>query len=165
MPDEKLANNPTAESVEVPRAPQEVVSPVPEKQAEHVSQNGTQGQESDEVSDVSSQAAQTAPKSDDQVFDDRTQMRRDIERVLEEDLGDIYLSLKPEQRNQFRIEGEKTAAKIEFLLEKVTVKLFDIIKLVREWLTLLPGVNRFFLEQEAKIKAEKVLALKKDLES
>jgi len=29
-----------------------------------------------------------------------------------------------------------------------------------DWLKILPGVNKFFLEQEAKIKTDKILALK-----
>jgi len=28
--------------------------------------------------------------------------------------------------------------------------------LIRDWLRIIPGVNRFFLEQEAKIKADKI---------
>ncbi len=89
-------------------------------------------------------------------------MRRDIERVLEEDLDDIYRSLSEKQRQQFRIEGEQTAAKIEALLKNVKVKLIEIINLITGWLKLLPGVNSFFLEQEAKIKAEKILFLRKE---
>jgi hypothetical protein len=32
-----------------------------------------------------------------------------------------------------------------------------ILALIRDWLKLIPGVNRFFLEQEAKIKTDKIL--------
>lgn len=94
------------------------------------------------------------------IMEEKSQMRRDIERILEEDLGDIYLTLNQKQRSQFRIEGEKTAAKIELILQQAKVKLMKLIKLIRGWLLLLPGVNRFFLEQEAKIKAEKLIILK-----
>ena len=52
------------------------------------------------------------------------------------------------------------AAKIEVILQQAKVKLISLIKLIRAWLLLLPGVNRFFLEQEAKIKAEKLMILK-----
>lgn len=94
------------------------------------------------------------------IMEEKSQMRRDIERILEEDLGDIYLTLNQKQRSQFRIEGEKAAAKIELILQQAKVHLMTLIKLIRAWLLLLPGVNRFFLEQEAKIKAEKLLILK-----
>ncbi len=93
--------------------------------------------------------------------EERIQLRKDIERVLEEDLGDIYLSLQPQSRKQFKAEGERIAGKIEQLLSHVKVKLVEVVRLIRAWLMLLPGVNAFFIEQEAKIKAEKILALKK----
>jgi hypothetical protein len=32
-----------------------------------------------------------------------------------------------------------------------------IFVLIRAWLKIIPGVNRFFLEQEAKIKTDKIL--------
>lgn len=89
-------------------------------------------------------------------------MRRDIERVLEEDLDELYLALSPKQRQQFRVEGERTAAKIEILLKSVKIKLVEVIKIITGWLKLLPGINAFFLEQEAKIKAEKILFLRKE---
>lgn len=94
------------------------------------------------------------------ILDEKSQMRRDIERILEADLGDIYLTLNAKQRGQFRIEGERAAAKIELLLQQAKIKLITIITIIRQWLQLLPGVNKFFLEQEAKIKAEKLLILK-----
>ena len=34
-----------------------------------------------------------------------------------------------------------------------------ILKLIRSWLKLIPGVNKFFLEQEAKIKTDKIVDL------
>ena len=36
------------------------------------------------------------------------------------------------------------------------IQMKKILKLIREWLLIIPGVNKFFLEQEAKIKAEKI---------
>lgn len=82
-----------------------------------------------------------------------------IEKIMEEDLGDVFLALTPVQKQQFKIKGEETAKKIQHILRTTKVKLGKIIKLIFEWLKILPGVNRFFLEQEAKIKAEKILTL------
>ncbi|MDO8490140.1 MAG: hypothetical protein Q7S47_01860 [bacterium] len=107
----------------------------------------------------------SAPTQTPVILDEKSQMRRDIERILEEDLGDIYLTLNTKQRQQFRIEGERTAAKIELLLAQVKVKVRQIINIIAAWLLLLPGVNKFFLEQEAKIKAEKMIILKTEEES
>jgi hypothetical protein len=92
----------------------------------------------------------------------KTQLCKDIERVLEEDLDYLYLSLSQEQREKFRTEGEKTAAAIETVLQRTKNALMEIIQLIREWIAVLPGVNKFFAEREAKIKAEKILFLVDD---
>jgi len=55
---------------------------------------------------------------------------------------------------------EQTAFKIRELMRGAHVKIKKIFRLIIEWLRMLPGVNIFFLEQEAKIKADKILALK-----
>ena len=89
-----------------------------------------------------------------------TTMHRQIERVLEEDLVPLYRELNASQRVQFKTVGERTAAKIEVILSAAVVKVRDIISAIMEWLSLLPGVNRFFVEQEAKLKADKILFLK-----
>lgn len=80
-----------------------------------------------------------------------------IEHILEEDLTDLYLKMAPGQQEIFKHTGEETAAKIRVLLAKAKVNARKIFHLLREWLKLIPGVNRFFLEQEAKIKTDKIL--------
>ena len=89
--------------------------------------------------------------------------KKEIEKILEKDLGDIYVNLPPSAQQQFKIVGEETAVKINELFNKGKLKLKKIIDLVRGWLTLIPGVNRFFLEQEAKIKADEILKLSKKI--
>lgn len=92
---------------------------------------------------------------------EKSPLLQHIENILEEDLLPLYKELKPEQRKQFRVEGERTAKNIEHLLRKAAVALLEIIRLIRRWLRLLRGANVFFIEQESKIKAERILALKK----
>lgn len=89
-------------------------------------------------------------------------MLKEIENILSEDLEDIYFNLPADLRQEFRAKGEETASKIEQLLQKTRVKVRGILKLIMEWLKTIPGVNHFFLEQESKIKADKILGLKKD---
>ncbi len=97
------------------------------------------------------------------IYNQRQEARkREIEKVLEKDLGDIYIGLTPEKRKQFRIVGEKTAAAINDLFNTGKLKLKKIIELIRKWLLIIPGVNRFFLEQEAKIKADEIMKIKKE---
>ena len=40
------------------------------------------------------------------------------------------------------------------------MKIKKIFELLLQWLKLLPGVNKFFLEQEAKIKVDQIMSLR-----
>ncbi|PIZ96300.1 MAG: hypothetical protein COX80_01830 [Candidatus Magasanikbacteria bacterium CG_4_10_14_0_2_um_filter_33_14] len=91
----------------------------------------------------------------------KDEMTLRIEKVMEAGLEDAFKALTPLQKQEFKIKGEQTAWKIRQLLKKTKVKIKEIFKLLLEWLKILPGVNKFFLEQEAKIKADKILSLKK----
>ncbi len=84
-----------------------------------------------------------------------------IEQIMEEGLGDAYSELTPVQKQEFKIKGEETAWEIRKILGKTRIKFKEIFKLVIEWLKMLPGVNRFFMEQEAKIKVDRIIALSK----
>ncbi len=93
----------------------------------------------------------------------KTQLQLDIEDILADDMKELYLSLSPEKREQFKKQGEKTAVHIEVLLKSVKIKISEILHLIRTWLSLLPGVNTYFLEKEVKIKTEQILELKEEL--
>ncbi|MBI2475209.1 hypothetical protein HYV69_02160 [Candidatus Uhrbacteria bacterium] len=82
-----------------------------------------------------------------------------IESILEEDLTEIYLSMSKDKQEKFKEEGEKTLSKIMQIIHKTKINAKKIFFLIRSWLKLIPGVNRFFLEQEAKIKTDKILRL------
>jgi len=83
-----------------------------------------------------------------------------IEKILETGLEDIYLSLPADKQREFTKEGEKTMKEINTLLDKVKINIGKIVSLIKKWLSLIPGVNKFFLEQEAKIKADEIMKLK-----
>ncbi len=84
-----------------------------------------------------------------------------IEEVLSSGLDDIFLSLTPQKQEEFKIEGEKAVSKINVLLDKAKVNVEKIIIIIKKWLSIIPKVNRYFLEQEAKIKADQIIKLKK----
>lgn len=86
--------------------------------------------------------------------------QKKIEKVLSSGLESIYLNLTPEKKKEFKRVGEETAAKINMLLEKTKINVGKIIKLIRKWLSIIPGVNKYFLDQEAKIKADEILRMK-----
>lgn len=82
-----------------------------------------------------------------------------IEKILEENVGDAYELLSPIAKQEFKLKGEVVAQKISELLKSAHVKVKKVFQLILEWLKMLPGVNRFFLEQEAKIKTDRIIAL------
>ncbi len=89
---------------------------------------------------------------------------RSVEGILQEDLSEVYGKMSPEKQQEFKQVGEETVSKITKLLQAAKVKVREIFSLIFKWLSLIPGVNKFFLEQEAKIKTDQVLALKKRLD-
>ncbi len=91
------------------------------------------------------------------------QAYKQIEDVLAEDLGEIYNNLTPKEQKAFKIKGEETARSVfQLVYHQTKVKVKKILKLIRNWLKVIPGMNKFFLEQEAKIKTDKIIALAKD---
>lgn len=88
--------------------------------------------------------------------------QKQIENVLASGLEDLYLSLAPEKQKQFRQAGEETANKINKILSRTRVNIGAIVRLIKKWLSLIPGINKYFLEQEAKIKADKIIKMKRD---
>ena len=90
---------------------------------------------------------------------------QEVEKILEADLGEIFVIMPPAQQQEFKARGEETTSNITRLLNSGKIKFKELSKkvfnLIVDWLKIIPGVNKYFLEQEAKIKSEKILALKK----
>lgn len=85
---------------------------------------------------------------------------KQIEKVLEEDLGEIYNNLTPREQKAFKVKGEETARSIfQLVYHQTRIRVKKIVKLIRNWLKAVPGINKFFLEQEAKIKADRIVSL------
>lgn len=82
-----------------------------------------------------------------------------VEKILEDGLGDLYASLPDSAKPLFKKKGEEVASEIATMTRTLKVQLSRLIRLIRDWLLTVPKVNRYFLEQEAKIKADKVLEL------
>jgi len=88
----------------------------------------------------------------------------EIETILSEGLESLYKELPDNRKAEFRQKGEETAGAIRVLLSSAKVKVTKIVALIVKWLKMIPGVNKFFLEQESKIKADRLLEFKKDKE-
>jgi len=104
-------------------------------------------------------AATTAPVSEAEVKE-KPQDLVDIEKILSEGLEDMYKELPENRRNEFKQAGEETAGKIQVMLKSAKVKVKKVIDLIKNWLKMIPGVNKHFLEKEAKIKADKLMHMR-----
>jgi hypothetical protein len=82
-----------------------------------------------------------------------------VERILEDNLIDVYVELPKDVRARFKAAGEALAAQLRAMTEKKAPKPTAVLEPIRKWLKVIPGVNPFFLEQEAKIKTDKVMSL------
>jgi len=87
-------------------------------------------------------------------------LKKAIDEILEEGLEDIYLNLPKETQKEFKAKGEETTIKINSLLSETKIKVKKIVQAIVEWLKLVPGINKFFVKQTAKIKTDKILAAK-----
>jgi hypothetical protein len=151
---------------DLPLKPEKI--PAPEKGAERKEQKPEQPASLERAAErvptpeqklptsVSTSTATPAPETSAPAFS-----IADVERALSNDLEEVYFQMSPETQVVFKKKGEETARAVKTLLEKTKVNAAKIAKLILNWLKLIPGVNKFFLEQEAKIKTDEVLKLKK----
>jgi len=100
-----------------------------------------------------------APQAVTPVASDKSETRIKIEKILEEDLTEVYQNLPDKAKARFISEGEQTANKLETLIAKAKLTVQLAVLLLRKWLRGLPGVGQFFIEQVVKIKADRLLEL------
>jgi len=82
-----------------------------------------------------------------------------VEKILEEDLGDLYVKLDPQSREKVKAEGDVLVSKLRVMVDSLKVQARKVLHLIRDWLKLIPGINKYFLEQEAKIKTDQIIDL------
>ena len=82
-----------------------------------------------------------------------------VESVLEEDLGEIFFDLDEAHQKEFQQVGEQTASKIAQLIDSAKATAGKVFELIRRWLRIIPSIDKFYLEQEAKIKTDRIMNL------
>lgn len=138
----------------------------PELESDISSNESEQFQPEVEAPPAVSQEAKVKPSSrpSQQVPQVKDEVVQAVENILADGLDDAFLSLTPVQQQEFKIMGEEASMQIAVLLKKAKVNVKKIFEIVLSWLRYLPGINKFFLEQEAKIKTDYILALKNNKE-
>ncbi len=85
-----------------------------------------------------------------------------IEDVLSDGLDAYFVKMPVNKQAEFKKVGEETSAEVWKLLKSVKVKVVEILDLIRRWLGMIPGVNKFFIEQESKLKTDQLIRLKEE---
>ncbi|QQR61202.1 hypothetical protein IPH19_01945 [Candidatus Uhrbacteria bacterium] len=83
----------------------------------------------------------------------------EVEKILEDGLGDYVETMPEEARQRFLSKGHEVSTQITIMVRGLKVELRRVVSLIRDWLLTIPGINRYFLEQEAKIKTDRIIAL------
>ncbi|MEK7159401.1 MAG: hypothetical protein AAB575_02005 [Patescibacteria group bacterium] len=85
-----------------------------------------------------------------------------IESILSEGLEDLYTELPDKRKEEFKQKGEETARSVEKILMAAKFHAQKVVNLIVSWLKMIPGVNKFFLEQDSKIKTDKLIEYRKE---
>lgn len=154
----------------IPSLPEKEKIVSPENTVEEAVENNIEKQqESIAKAEAAARAQAEATLRDDSNRDDlgtrnikeeKMRQMKEIDNILAEGLEDVFLNMSPEKQKIFKKTGEEITVKINYLMGKTKVKVEQIVNLIRKWLGLIPNVNSYYLTQEAKIKADKILKTK-----
>ncbi|MGB0757089.1 MAG: hypothetical protein ACPGO5_01410 [Patescibacteria group bacterium] len=98
-------------------------------------------------------------ESKEQLTPEQEQEMEEIEDILEEDLKDVYAKLDPATQKTFKESGEETTKMVFDLVHQTKIKTRRIVSVIAKWLRIIPGINKYFVEQEAKLKTDKVVEM------
>jgi BMFP domain-containing protein YqiC len=98
-------------------------------------------------------------KTDQVMTDDagKSPMQVQIENIMASGLEEAYSKMDVKHQEEFRIKGVVVAREIESLTTRLKLTARRVIHLIRNWLKLIPGINKFFLEQATKLKTDEVM--------
>jgi len=158
---EKEQNIPVSKEAPVSDSKMEKIDVKMENVVESESSHTVEDAESKKPLEKTGEGFKSSKKSNIRIDSSDSVRQKQIDNILAEGLNDVFLEMNPKQQKIFKEEGEKIASKINFILSSAKVKIKNIIDLIKNWLKLIPKINPHFLEQEAKIKADKIIKLKK----
>jgi hypothetical protein len=110
-------------------------------------------------------AGAVATPTDDQrptINDQKDEVVVEVEKILEAGLGEYYNEMPEAAKQRFHAKGRQVAVQIAAMVRQLKLQVKQALHLIREWLQTIPGVNKFFLEQESKIKTDQLMILEND---
>lgn len=138
----------SSEQQPLPEVTRQEQTPLPEQQS--------QGQAVASTATALSEPTASAPLA---VAVPKSSLRKNIETILSDGLMHVYQTMSLKDQERFRVTGEETATAIEMLVTSLKATGKQLVQLLRAWLLLIPHVNKFFMEQETKIKTDHLLVL------
>ncbi len=126
---------------------------VTEQQREQVASREQPRVDQRQIANIKTQIAATVQ----QAPAPKDQLQTDLERMLSERMGEIYNQLPDDKKAEFKAKGEEVSVKIRTMIMTAKVKAHQVLKLIAGWLGIIPHVNVYFLQQEAKIKLDAIL--------
>jgi hypothetical protein len=152
---------PEAPAVEVPEGEDEVA--LAERQALQEMKEGEDYFLEKEAEDTPTTQATTASARADAstapVASSKDEVTLEVETILEDGLRDYFQEMPTEAKERFRTKGAEVSTQISDMVRRFQVHAEKVLRLIKEWLLTIPGINKFFLEQEAKIKTDRILEL------
>lgn len=104
-------------------------------------------------------ATQAAPAQEAAPPVEKDPVTQEVEKILEDGLGDYIPDMPDEAREKFIKKGGEVAGEVSGMVRSMNVKVKRVLDLIKDWLLTIPGVNRYFVEQEAKIKTDRIVDL------
>jgi len=141
---------PTEQPMEQIPAPEQPVESAPVKPVETVPQPAPP------VESVQPATVELAPA----VPAGKSEMQKQIEDTLALGLESVYVALPPEKQKLFQQSGERTASEVEALLAQPKPDIHKLHDVISAWLSSIDGLNKYFLEQDLKIKMDLLLKMK-----
>ncbi|MFC1598030.1 hypothetical protein ACFL2M_00665 [Patescibacteria group bacterium] len=93
----------------------------------------------------------------------KTKTRAEIEELLSDGLSELYQGMSAEEQQKFREKGEEAAGAIEEMVGTFKATAQKVIEIIRGWLSTIPRVNKYFLEQESKLKTDDIMKLQRKM--
>lgn len=84
---------------------------------------------------------------------------RSVEQALETGLGEMVDRLPDAAKERFTAKGKEIAMQLTKSIYAGVPQSRMVVDLVKAWLLTLPSVNKYFLEQEAKIRTDAIITL------
>lgn len=85
----------------------------------------------------------------------------DVQKILEDGLEEAIVTMPEDAKQRFLQKGKEIGTIVSDMVRHYKVEVKRVLSMLKEWLTAIPGINKFFLEKEAKIKTDRILELER----